>query len=57
MSESESHPQCDCPPPAERVAESPQDPRADLLRMARELAERYTPRLLEEYLRLRRTVR
>lgn len=57
MSEAVTPPVCDCPPPTERVPEIPSDPRAELLRMAKDLAERYSPRLLSEYLRLRRTVR
>lgn len=52
-----SEPACDCPPPAQRVPEVPADPRVELLRMAKELVERYSPRLLNEYLRLRRNVR
>ena len=57
MSETVSKPVCDCPPLAQRVAESVPDPRADLLRVASQLAERYSARLLAEYLRLRRSVR
>lgn len=57
MSESVSSPACDCPPPAERVPEVPPDPRAELLRVARQLTEQYSGRLLAEYLRLRRAVR
>ena len=57
MSETVSKPVCDCPPPAERAAEIPVDPRAELLRVASQLSQRYSARLLAEYLRLRRSVR
>jgi hypothetical protein len=57
MSEAVSKPVCDCPPPAERADESPIDPRAQLMQLAGQLAERYSARLLAEYLRLRRSVR
>ena len=50
-------PACDCPPPAERVAQTPRDPRAELLQMAGKLAQGRNPRLLATYLRLRRVVR
>ena len=57
MSDVVSKPTCDCSPPTERAADAVADPRAELLRVAGQLAERYNARLLAEYLRLRRAVR
>lgn len=57
MSEVQALPTCDCAPPAKRAADRAADPRAELLRVAGQLAERYNARLLAEYLRLRRVVR
>lgn len=57
MSDVVPKPMCDCPPPTERAADVVADPRAELLRVAGQLAERYNARLLAEYLRLRRAVR
>lgn len=57
MSEPVTPEACECPPPTPRAPESPADPRAELLRAARALAERYSPKQLSEYLRLRRSVR
>ena len=48
--------QCDCPPPAERPAAPAADPRGELLRMAAELMRTRDARLLNDYLRLRRSV-
>lgn len=45
------------PPPAETPVRQAPDPRARLLELARELARRRQPRMLMEYLRLRRMVR
>lgn len=53
----ESTPSCDCPPPAQRLPDAPPDPRAELLRIASVLAQRRDPRLLADYLRLRRAAR
>lgn len=55
MSEpNESAPAIDCPPPAERAATQPIDPRGELLRMAAELSRTRDARRMTEYLRLRR---
>lgn len=45
------------PPAAEAPAKVEVDPRTRLMELARELVRRRAPRLLMEYLRLRRMVR